>query len=162
MQLQSKRLTAVLQTPAEIERMIEAMPENDRAQISPDWLTRMRASPTPDPWVHGFRVEHRDTGEVVGSCSFKGPPVDGVVEVAYGIGPEHQGKGYATEAAQVLCDFASTCDDVRLIQAHTLPDAIASKRVLAKCGFRYVGEVLDPEDGVVSRFERMVSASGNV
>lgn len=156
MQLQSERLTAVLQTPEQVERMIEQMPEYDRAQVSSDWLARMRASTTPDPWVHGFRVVHRDSGEVVGSCSFKGPPVDGMVEIAYGIGAEHRGQGYATEAAQVLVDFASTCAEVRVIRAHALPDSVASKRVLAKCGFRYVGEVVDPEDGVVSRFERVV------
>jgi len=30
----------------------------------------------------------------------------------------------------------------------------ASQRVLAKCGFQYVGEITDPEDGLVWRFER--------
>ena len=157
MQLQSERLTVVLQTSEEVERMIEAMSEYERTQVSSDWLKRMRASTTPDPWVHGFRVVRRDTGETVGSCSFKGPPVDGTVEIAYGISTEHQGNGYATEAAQVLVDFAFTCAQVRVIRAHRLPDAVASKRVLTKCGFRYIGEVVDPEDGVVSRFERLPS-----
>jgi RimJ/RimL family protein N-acetyltransferase len=156
MRLQSERLTAVLQTPEQVERMIEQLSEYDRAQVSSDWLARMRAATTPDPWVHGFRVVHRDSGEAVGSCSFKGPPVDGMVEIAYGIGAEHRGRGFATEAAQALVAFASTCADVRVIRAHTLPDSVASKRVLAKCGFQYVGEVVDPEDGLVYRFERLV------
>ena len=156
MELQSERLTAVLQTPEQVERMIEQMSEYDRAQVSSDWLARLRASTTPDPWVHGFRVVHRDSGEFVGSCGFKGAPVDGMVEIAYGISAEHRGQGYATEAAQALVDFASTCAEVRVIRAHTLPDSVASKRVLAKCGFQYIGEVVDPEDGVVSRFERFV------
>jgi RimJ/RimL family protein N-acetyltransferase len=30
----------------------------------------------------------------------------------------------------------------------------ASARVLAKCGFRRVGEVIDPEDGLVWRWEK--------
>ena len=34
-----------------------------------------------------------------------------------------------------------------------LPEANASGRVLAKCGFRRVGEVIDPDDGVVWRWE---------
>jgi RimJ/RimL family protein N-acetyltransferase len=83
--------------------------------------------------------------------------MDGVVEIAYGIAAEHEGSGYATEAAQALVDFASACGDVRLIRAHTLRDAVASKRVLTKCGFQHIGEIPDPEDGVVSRFERPVS-----
>ena len=136
--------------------MIEAMSEYERAQISADWLARMRASKVADSWAHAFRVVHRDTGSVVGSCSFKGPPVNGVVEIAYGINPDGQGEGYATEVAQALVDYASSCDEVRLIRAHTLPDAGASKRVLTKCGFQYVDETLDPEDGTVSRFEKSV------
>jgi RimJ/RimL family protein N-acetyltransferase len=156
MELQTQRLKVVLQTREEVERMIAAMSEYERAQISADWLARMRASKAPDPWVHAFRVVHRDTGSVVGSCSFKGPPVNGVVEIAYGIDPEHEGKGYATEVARAIVDYASSCDEVHLVRAHTLPDAVASKRVLKKCGFQYVGETVDPEDGTVSRFERSV------
>jgi RimJ/RimL family protein N-acetyltransferase len=118
----------------------------------------MRAANAADPWLHGFRVVRRDTGSAVGSCSFKGPPVYGVVEIAYGIRPDEQGKGYATEVAQALFDYASSREEVRLVRAHTLPDAPASKRVLEKCAFRYVGETVDPEDGAVCRFERSVRA----
>jgi RimJ/RimL family protein N-acetyltransferase len=96
---------------------------------------------------------HRSSGNIVGFCSFKGPPTDGVVEIAYGIAPDEQGKGYATEAAQALVAFARTFREVRVIRAHTLADGAASKRVLEKCGFQYVGEVVDPEDGPVLRFE---------
>lgn len=93
---------------------------------------------------------------MVGSCSFKGPPAGGIVEIAYGIRPEEEGNGYATEVAQALVDYASSCGDVHLVRAHTLPNAAASQRVLEKCGFQYVGETVDPEDGTVSRFERSV------
>jgi RimJ/RimL family protein N-acetyltransferase len=92
----------------------------------------------------------------VGSGSFKGPPTsDGVVEIAYGIAPDHQGKGYATEVAQALVTFAFDYADVRVVRAHTLPESYASKRVLAKCGFEQTGEVVDPDDGWVCRFERL-------
>jgi ribosomal-protein-alanine N-acetyltransferase len=159
MELQTHRLRIILQTRAEVERMIEAMSEYERAQISAGWLARLRASEAADPWAHAFRVVSGDTGSAVGSCSFKGPPVGGVVEIAYGIHPDHEGKGYATEAVQALVDFAFSFETIRLVRAHTLPDAAASKRVLNKCGFRYVGETVDPEDGAVCRFERSVSDS---
>ena len=154
MELTTQRLKIVLQNREEVEQMIAAMSENDRAQVSPEWLARMRASTVADPWVYAFRVLLRDTGTVVGSCSFKGPPADGVVEIAYAIDPEHTGRGYATEAAQALVDYTALHREVRLVRAHTLSDAPASQRILAKCGFRYIGEVIDPEDGPVSRFER--------
>jgi CubicO group peptidase (beta-lactamase class C family) len=153
MELQTRRLKVVLQTRQEVERMIEAMPEHARSQLSAEWLARMRASKEPDPWANAFRVVRLDTDAVVGTCSFKGPPVEGVVEIAYGTNPEDEGNGYATEAARALVDFAASRPDVRLVRAQTLPGARASQRVLAKCGFRYVGEAIDPEDGLVSRFE---------
>ncbi len=136
--------------------MVDAMAEYDRAQVSADWLARMRAADAGDPWVHAIRVLCRDNGAVVGSCGFKGPPVDGVVEIAYGIDRDHEGKGYATEVAQAFVDYASSNEEVRLLRAHTLPARAASRRVLENCGFRYVGETVDLEDGTVCRFERPI------
>lgn len=39
---------------------------------------------------------------------------------------------------------------------------VPPERVLMKSGFRYAGEVVDPEDGTVSRFEKAVSAATTV
>lgn len=134
--------------------MIEGMTPDVRAQLSADWLARFHASTTTDPWVHGFSMVHRTGGKVVGTCAFKGPPIEGVVEIAYGVAPEEQGKGYATESAQALVTYAFTFREVQVVRAHTLPESNASTRVLAKCGFRRIGEVIDPEDGPVWRFEQ--------
>ena len=134
--------------------MIDAMEPAARAQLSADWLALLDAAPSADPWVHGFVARARATGVVVGQGGFKGPPRDGSVEIAYGTEPDHRGKGYATETAAALVDYAFTFDDVRLVIAHTLPDSIASQRVLLKCGFQHVGEVIDPDDGLVWRFEK--------
>ena len=136
--------------------MIEAMTPAEKAQLSADWLARFRVSTVTDPWAHGFRLVHRASGLVVGTCSFKGPPADGVVEIAYGVASDQQGKGYATEAAHALVAYAFTFDEVRIVRAHTLPGSSASIRVLAKCGFRHVGEVVDTDDGLVWRFEKSI------
>jgi ribosomal-protein-alanine N-acetyltransferase len=147
-------LRLVLKTPNEVRAGIEAMDAADKAQLSADWLARLHASNAPDPWVHGFSIVHLDTGLTVGQCGFKGPPdPDGVVEIAYGIASDQESKGYATEAARALVAYALSVEQVKLVRAHTLPASNASKRVLAKCGFQYVGEINDPEDGLVSRFE---------
>ena len=103
----------------------------------------------------GFSLVHRETGKEVGRCGFKGPPTaDGTVEIAYGIDVDHQGRGYATEAAEALVCAAFESGRVHLVRAHTLPEENASTRVLRKCGFSFVGEVIDPEDGKVWRWER--------
>ena len=127
-------------------------------ELSPQWLERLRSATGPDPWVFGFAVIHHEDQRVIGAASFKGPPDDdGVVEIAYGIVPAYQGRGYATEAASALVTFAVERVDVCTIRAHTLPANDASMRVLAKAGFQLVGDVIDEEDGVVCRWERPVA-----
>jgi [ribosomal protein S5]-alanine N-acetyltransferase len=152
--LQSARLKLVLRTPEEVRAAIEAMDASDKAQLSADWLARLHASTSPDPWVHGFSLVHLVSGATVGQCGFKGPPdADGMIEIAYGVNSDQEGKGYATEAARALVAYAFSFDQINLVRAHTLPQSNASTRILAKCGFQYVGEITDPEDGLVWRFE---------
>jgi len=125
--------------------------------VSPQWLERLRnaAGSPADPWQYGFFLVEKASGVVIGSAGFKGPPdADGMVEIAYGIAPERQGQGFATEAAGALMRFAAADPRVRLLRAHTLPEPNASTHVLRKCGFGHLGEVIDPEDGPVWRWER--------
>lgn len=148
-------LDLVLQTPDEVLTWVASLSPSDRSEVSPDWIARVRATQPGDPWALSFTAVERLTGSVVGSCTFKGPPdADGVVEVAYGIDSAYRGRGFATEAAGALASFAFASGRVRLVRAHTKPDNAASARVVAKCGFRQVSEVVDPEDGPVCRWER--------
>jgi ribosomal-protein-alanine N-acetyltransferase len=136
-----------------VRARIAAMDPGQKAQVSPDWLARLDVATSADPWVHGFAIMHEING-AVGMCGFKEPPgQDGIVEIAYGVDPEHQGKGYATEAAQALVRYALGSEKVRVVRAHTLPEPNASTRVLTKAGFTKLGEVIDPEDGLVWRWE---------
>ena len=151
----TKSLRLVLQTRAETLASIEQMSSEVKAQLSPAWLALLDGSSEADRWIHGFAMVRQSDGKVVGSCGFKGPPdSDGAVEVAYGVDPEYQGKGYATEAAEALANYALQSADVRVVRAHTLPHLNASMRVLTKCAFKHVGELIDPNDGLVWRWER--------
>ena len=95
----------------------------------------------------------RGAGAVVGACGYKGPPdSEGTIEIAYGVDPSHQGRGYAKEAAAALIEFALGAG-ARRILAHTQPENGASAHVLAACGFERTGDVVDPEDGLVYRWE---------
>jgi RimJ/RimL family protein N-acetyltransferase len=153
--IQTKSLKLVPHTPDDVRAQIEGMDANQRAELSPDWLARVRAATAADPWTLGFALVHLATDVVIGTCGFKGPPgPDGMVEIAYGIATDHQRKGYATEAAEALVAYAFSSGQVRVVRAHTLAEANASTRVLVKCGFRQVGAVVDPEDGLVWRWER--------
>jgi [ribosomal protein S5]-alanine N-acetyltransferase len=142
----------VPRTRDEVRANLDAMDAATRAQISADWWAKFEQSAFEDPWVHGFSLLLPD-GTNVGIGSFKGPPANGVVEIAYAILPQHQGRGYATAAARAMLDYAFGSAEVCMVIAHTLPDGAASQRVLQKAGFRHAGEVVDPEDGLVWRFE---------
>jgi RimJ/RimL family protein N-acetyltransferase len=124
---------------------------------SPEFFERLRKASAPDPWRFGFAVVHSAEQEVIGMCGFVGPPDDlGVVEMAYGIAPGYEGQGYATEAAGALVQFARESGAVRMVCAHTLAEINASTRILEKCGFRKTGEVIDPENNRVWRWEKLL------
>jgi RimJ/RimL family protein N-acetyltransferase len=153
-EIPTARLTLVLQTPDEVLAQIEAMSPADRAEVSPGWIARVRATAVGDPWALGFAAVERASGSVVGGCGYKGPPDgNGVVEITYGINPEYRGRGYATEAARALAQFAFASGRAQLVCAHSRPENTASARVLEKSGLTLVGQVTDPEDGLVCRWE---------
>lgn len=157
--IETKNLLLVPQTVEEVRAMVEAMAPVEKAHLSADWRALLRASTSADPWIHGFSLVHRVSGIVLGKGGFKGPPTaDGIVEIAYGVERDHQGRGYATEAAEALATYAFGSGQVRVVRAHTVPEGNASTRVLAKCGFRHIGEVIDPEDGLVWRWEKNTEA----
>ena len=155
-----RHLRALLRGPEEFENVAGLrVAEGIREQLlsgSPDFFAQLKTAKAPNCWKFGFAVIHRIDNILMGMCGFPGPPdPDGVAEIAYGIAPDYQGKGYAREAAQALMDFASRDPRVRTIRAHTLAETNASTRVLEKCGFKKVAETVDPENNLpVWRWER--------
>ena len=169
--MNTKNLRLVPQAPEHLRALIEGADVYERSsgfrladgirdlmvsgEVSPDFLAQLQAATAPDPWTFGFAIVHIADDTVIGTCGYKGPPgEDGVAEIAYGIAPGYRGQGYATEAAQALVAYAFSSGRVRAVRAHTLPESNASTRVLGKCGFKKVGEVVDPEDGLVWRWEK--------
>ena len=113
-----------------------------------DLLTR---DPRPDPW--GSYLAY-DGATVVGLCAFKAAPdAEGTVEIAYMTFPAFERRGHAVAMAGALTGIASAAGS-RLVIAHTLPRENASNRALRRNGFAHAGETIDPEDGLVWRWER--------
>jgi ribosomal-protein-alanine N-acetyltransferase len=117
-------------------------------------LTFMRtfSLETPSHWF-GYLVVEGESQELIGTCSFKGPPVDGAVEIAYFTFPGFEGRGIGTAMARFLLERARTLPGVKRIIAHTAPEKNASTWILEKIGMQFVGEVNDPEDGLVWLWE---------
>jgi ribosomal-protein-alanine N-acetyltransferase len=98
-------------------------------------------------------------GTLVGNGGWKGGPVDGAVELGYAIAPARQGRGIATAVVDELVRRARIAG-VRTVLAHTLAQESASTTVLKRCSFTRVGEVRDPVDGVVWRWELGLTGEG--
>jgi [ribosomal protein S5]-alanine N-acetyltransferase len=111
----------------------------------------------PSPWG-GYLTVADGTNQVIGTCAFKSAPNgQGVVEIAYFTFPGFEGRGYATAMADALLAIAGREEEVRNVIAHTLPERNASVRLLERLGFRFAGDVVDPEDGPVWRWEKPAS-----
>lgn len=110
-------------------------------------LTR---DPRPDPW--GSYVVHLD-GQPTGVCAFKSAPnPEGEVEIAYMTFPAFERRGHATRTIAALVAVAEASGAAPI--AHTLPEENPSNRALRRNGFVHAGEVMDPEDGLVWRWEK--------
>ncbi len=90
---------------------------------------------------------------LIGSVGYRGVPQNGVVEIGCGIARAYRGQGLATKVTQQLVKKAFRHKQVHTVIAHSLPEKNAAATVLERCGFTYIGEVTDPEDGVVWRWE---------
>jgi [ribosomal protein S5]-alanine N-acetyltransferase len=170
-ELETESLRLVPHAPKHLRALIEGNDSYERSSgltparglrdfivsddVSPEWLAALESATGSDPWRYGFALVHSESGLVIGNAGFIGPPdAEGIVEIAYGVVPDYQGRGYATEAANALVAWAANKGCVAVVRAHTLPERSASTRVLEKCGFRHVGQVTHPTDGLVWRWEK--------
>jgi len=159
-----RHLRALIQGPETFEDVAGLkIADGIREQLlsaSPEYMARVQNARQPDPWLFGFGVIHKNDNVLIGMGGFPGPPdANGVAEIAYGIAPAYQGKGYATEVAMALIEFANSDPRVKTICAHTLAESNASTRILGKCGFKKTGEATDPENNLpIWRWEKTRSA----
>ena len=102
------------------------------------------------PWVGYFAVVN---DVIVASAGFKGRPLEGKVEIAYGTFPSFQNRGIGTEVCKLLVGIARTTDPRVVVTARTLRKESHSTKILRKNNFVKKGTVLDPEDGKVWEWE---------
>ena len=99
--------------------------------------------------VHGFQYWPISThaGDAVGCCGLK-PRSAGVHELGFYLRPDAWGNSYAVEAGRSVIAHAFTLPIDALFAGHH-PDNDASRRTLAKLGFRYMFDELYPPTGLM-------------
>jgi RimJ/RimL family protein N-acetyltransferase len=89
-----------------------------------------------------FSVIHKDSGVLIGDCGLERMDEDGDVaaEVGYDLRSDYWNRGYATEAAKVVRDYAfQTLELPQLISLIRVGN-LASKRVAEKIGMQLLSE----------------------
>lgn len=98
---------------------------------------------------HGFSYWPVSADDIfVGCCGLK-PRAPQIHELGFYFLPEHQGRGYASEAARGVIAFAFHHLLADALFAGHHPDNTASQRTLEKLGFRYTGDELYPPTGLM-------------
>lgn len=120
-------------------------PGEDTREFLPYYVYRLRNSPDLAFWGVWLMVKEPispDAKEriVIGDIGFKGPPDErGVVDIGYAVVPAERGKGYASEAARVLIDWAFGHPMVQVVTADCEESNPASAAVLTEAGMKRAG-----------------------
>jgi ribosomal-protein-alanine N-acetyltransferase len=152
---ESTHFEAILGNKKALEPMLQVtVPDNwpTFPESMPHGYEILKADATAANW--GFHLfVHTVDRVLIGEGGFKGKPDrEGVVEIGYALVPEYRLRGFATEAARGLADYAFSHLEVTVVQAHTLFDGTASINVLKKLGMKFIANVHDLEDGEVMRW----------
>ena len=119
------------------------------AALPPEWprpdlfdVLPIQAAASPGTECFGvWVIIQRDSGSVVGDVGFIGPPDEaGSIEVGYSVIPDRRRRGYATEAAGAIVEWALSQPDVLVVVAGCDSDNAPSIRTLERIGFRRTGE----------------------
>jgi [ribosomal protein S5]-alanine N-acetyltransferase len=102
------------------------------------------------PWI-GYYVKKGE--QLVGSGAFKGRPLHGKVEIAYGTFERFQHQGIGIEICKELVTLSLKTDPSVKITARTFRETNYSTKILEKNGFTCCGTVIDQDDGEVWEWE---------
>jgi len=88
----------------------------------------------------GFIIEKKDGSRIgyIWHYNMIAPYME-MLELTYGLVPSERGKGYCTEAAQLMVDYLFLTKNIARIQATTHTKNVISQRVLEKVGFKREG-----------------------
>jgi len=84
----------------------------------------------------------RDRREAIGAVSLEGRGLDRLT-LGYALAPETWGKGLASEAVEAMVEAAFSLTDAVELDASSRVENAASRRVLEKAGFQFLGSGLE-------------------
>jgi RimJ/RimL family protein N-acetyltransferase len=117
-----------------------------------DRALRQLEAGVPAFWCVPFLIIARPEGAILGGCTFKGAPLNGDVEIAYGVAAQARGRGVATAAVSQLLKLAAANGSVRQVIAEVLPSNLGSSKVVSRLGFTERETFVDTDGETVIRW----------
>jgi RimJ/RimL family protein N-acetyltransferase len=117
--------------------------------LFPEQLSKANAEKMlATPGFNVFFVQKKD-GEKIGNVTFYNSYIGGnrLLEIGYAIIPRERGKGYCTEATQLIVDYLFLSMDISRIMASPSIKNKGSQRVLEKAGFTKEGTIRNSARG---------------
>jgi RimJ/RimL family protein N-acetyltransferase len=167
--INTDRLDIVQLSVSDIQLLVDGRPEHVEQMLEASFPRPFSLPPLMGealPFICGWILEHpgahwwqpwffaqRERRLILGLAGFSGPNELGVLQLGYSVYREHQGHGYATEAAAALIKLAWADSSITAIQATIPPWNAESLRVADKLGMSVVGEGTDDEVGKILIYE---------
>ena len=107
MQLLTERLFLIPLRPDGMRALLARTTDPELVQPYTDMLDLSLAHPDQWGWYTAWGLYQNDSGDWVGDLCFKGLPENGHPEIGYGLLPEYEHQGYATEAVRAAGPSAS-------------------------------------------------------
>ena len=139
-------LAAMLQDP-EVMYAYEHDFSDEDVQV---WLDRQRGRYEK----YGFGLWAmilKETGEMIGDCGLTMQPIDGqqLPEIGYHIHKDHWRKGYGSEAAKAVRDWAFQNTKFDCLYSYMTSTNLPSYSTAASAGLRKIKEYSDKDDGIL-------------
>jgi RimJ/RimL family protein N-acetyltransferase len=146
--------------PAKLEGLVAAEGALPPPHVAERTL-RLLAEGCPPEWALPYNIIDAENERIVGGCGFKGAPIDGVVEIGYGVAAACQRQGYASHGVRSLVARAVESGAVSVVTACIAPGNLASETVAARAGFLPGTLIADESGEQVVRWELPISCSAN-
>lgn len=142
MRVETERLYLYPISNDEMRSLIDKEADAEMKQAYIEMLEGCLMEPDNRIWYAVWNMELKSApGTIVGDFSFKGLGKDGVVEIGYGLKEKYRHHGYMSETVKAITEWALSQDNVRIVEAETDVNNIASQKVLMRAGFIKNGKI---------------------
>ena len=157
--LQTKRLILREYTPEDFDKLSEILSDPETMSHYPKPYDEAGVRRWIDWSMDNYRkygfglwaLELKETGEFIGDCGLTMQNIDGELlpEIGYHIHKAHWRKGYGSEAARAVRDWAFTNRDFDRLYSYMTEGNIASWSTAASAGLKRLKSYHDPIDGTL-------------